>query len=224
MLCCNVAKTHWYNMGRHLYYHLLDGDLASNFLSWQWVAGTSSSKRYIANQSLINNCTPITQHDSYLATPIEDIGVGDIPDPLLAHEPFRYTTTYPESDVIESYSGQTVFLYHPWSLDPLWRKHESGMRILVIEPTLFDRFPVSPLVMDFIIRVAKTHIPNIKLFIGAVEAIPDIRNTQTIISKQHPTTKHWPGLHEKTNELFPSVTGYYTSFYSFWQACLKTLH
>ena len=29
-LCSNIGQTHWYNPSRWLYYHLLDGDLASN--------------------------------------------------------------------------------------------------------------------------------------------------------------------------------------------------
>ena len=34
-----------------MYYHLLDGDWASNALSWQWVAGSNASKKYYANQA-----------------------------------------------------------------------------------------------------------------------------------------------------------------------------
>jgi len=44
-IVCNLAKTHWYEAARFLHYHLLDGDLASNTLSWQWVAGTFSHKQ-----------------------------------------------------------------------------------------------------------------------------------------------------------------------------------
>ena len=41
-LACNVGKSHWLNPARWMYYHLLDGDWASNALSWQWVAGTGT--------------------------------------------------------------------------------------------------------------------------------------------------------------------------------------
>ncbi len=37
--------------------HLLDGDPASNHLSWQWVAGTFSSKPYVASRSTLEACT-----------------------------------------------------------------------------------------------------------------------------------------------------------------------
>jgi deoxyribodipyrimidine photo-lyase len=38
----HLRKVHWRAGADWLYGHLLDGDLASNHLSWQWVAGTGS--------------------------------------------------------------------------------------------------------------------------------------------------------------------------------------
>ncbi|MFX7866419.1 FAD-binding domain-containing protein, partial [Acinetobacter baumannii] len=35
----HLRKLHWRAGADWLYGHLLDGDLASNHLSWQWVAG-----------------------------------------------------------------------------------------------------------------------------------------------------------------------------------------
>ncbi len=221
MLACNVAKAHWYNMGRFLYYHLLDGDLASNFLSWQWVSGTSASKEYVANQSLINGCSKEQQRDTYLSIPIEQIGIGVIPSVLTPYSPFTATTKYPESDVILNLKGEKVFLYHPWSIDPLWRKNEPGVRILVIEPKWFDRFPVSPKVLDFIISLAHTHIPHCKIFVGNVEMLTDLEHATEVYSKRYPATLHWPGTIDSSTELFPSVQGYFPSFFKFWQECLK---
>jgi len=37
--------------------HLVDGDPASNHLSWQWVAGTFSAKPYLARRATIEGCT-----------------------------------------------------------------------------------------------------------------------------------------------------------------------
>ncbi|MEO5685193.1 MAG: FAD-binding domain-containing protein [Chitinophagaceae bacterium] len=34
-ITCNIGKAHWLQPARWMYYHLLDGDLASNSLSWQ---------------------------------------------------------------------------------------------------------------------------------------------------------------------------------------------
>lgn len=223
MLACNIGKAHWYNMGRFLYYHLLDGDLASNFLSWQWVAGTNASKQYMANQSLINNCSSTSQSKTYLSQPIEEVGLGPVPLDLLVHEPFTYIMTYPESSGTEDISGRTVFLYHPWSIDPLWRCSEEGVRIMVIEPRLFDRFPVSLKVLEHILSLTHTHIPGCTIFVGNVETIPGLNNATALYSKAYPATNHWPGIIDPAAELFPSVTGYFPSFFTFWKECQKTL-
>ena len=53
-ICCNIGQYHWLQPAKWMYYHLLDGDWGSNALSWQWVAGTNSHKKYIANQENIN--------------------------------------------------------------------------------------------------------------------------------------------------------------------------
>jgi deoxyribodipyrimidine photo-lyase len=46
-------KTDWKAGYRFFREHLLDGDLASNALSWQWVASTFSSKPYFMDQANI---------------------------------------------------------------------------------------------------------------------------------------------------------------------------
>ncbi|MEM7577727.1 MAG: FAD-binding domain-containing protein [Planctomycetota bacterium] len=43
-------RVHWHAGAQWMLGHLLDGDLASNHLSWQWVASTFGSKPYIFNQ------------------------------------------------------------------------------------------------------------------------------------------------------------------------------
>jgi len=53
-IACNVANSHWKVPAKWMYYHLRDADWASNALSWQWVAGANSNKKYIANQDNIN--------------------------------------------------------------------------------------------------------------------------------------------------------------------------
>lgn len=221
MLASNVAKAHWYDMGRFMYYHLQDGDLASNMLSWQWVAGTSVNKRYYANQDLINHCSDFTQTESYLTVPLEQVATIETPAVLHAHEPFSYTQSYPTEDTVADVSQQTVFLYHPWSLDPLWRSTETGVRLLVIEPQLFDHFPVSTKVMDTIVTMARVHIPNIQLYIGNVHTIPGLDTAKAVFSKAYPATSHWPGTRDQTLELFPNARGYFPSFFKFWEACKK---
>lgn len=45
----HMRKVHWRVGADWMYAHLLDGDLSSNHLSWQWLAGTFSHKPYVFN-------------------------------------------------------------------------------------------------------------------------------------------------------------------------------
>jgi deoxyribodipyrimidine photo-lyase len=58
----HVRKVDWRIAADWLYGHLLDGDLASNHLSWQWVAGTGSSKPYLFNADNVARYAPAPWH------------------------------------------------------------------------------------------------------------------------------------------------------------------
>jgi deoxyribodipyrimidine photo-lyase len=58
----HIRKVHWKTGADWLYAHLLDGDLASNHLSWQWVAGTGSSKPYLFNAENVARYAPEPWH------------------------------------------------------------------------------------------------------------------------------------------------------------------
>jgi len=197
---CNLAKAHWYNTGKWLYYHLHDGDLASNFLSWQWVAGTSKSTPYTVNQKLINGCSDVNQIRSILTYDRDRMLEQPVPEVLEVHQSFDLQATYPEVPELDSVAGATVCLYTPWTLDPTWRSNEPARRILVIDPAWFDRFPVSVSVMDFIVQAG-----------GAA-------------ARHHQTCTYWPASIEfdETPKLFPHVSGYYKSFMAYWKAVEKS--
>lgn len=58
----HLRKVHWHAGAQWMLGHLLDGDLASNHLSWQWVAGTCSSKPYLFNADNIAKYAPAPWH------------------------------------------------------------------------------------------------------------------------------------------------------------------
>lgn len=58
----HLRKVHWYTAARWMIGHLLDGDVASNHLSWQWVAGTGSSKPYLFNADNVAKYAPAHWH------------------------------------------------------------------------------------------------------------------------------------------------------------------
>ena len=65
----HLRHIHWRAGADWLYSHLLDGDLASNHLSWQWVAGTFSVKPYLFNAENVSKYAPAAWHCS--ATPLD---------------------------------------------------------------------------------------------------------------------------------------------------------
>ena len=60
----HLRKVHWRAGADWLYGHLLDGDLASNHLSWQWVAGTGSRKPYLFNADNVARYAPASWHSA----------------------------------------------------------------------------------------------------------------------------------------------------------------
>ena len=58
----HVRKVHWRTGADWMLAHLLDGDLASNHLSWQWVAGTGSRKPYLFNADNVARFAPADWH------------------------------------------------------------------------------------------------------------------------------------------------------------------
>jgi deoxyribodipyrimidine photo-lyase len=174
------------------------------------------------NQSLINACSKSTQTDSWLKIERDEFLTMVTPPHLEVQEPFSLHTEYPDTD-IDTVSGSCVCLYTPWTLDPLWRTDETtARRILVIEPLWFDRYPVSPSVLDFIIRQGQTVIPDLEVYVGSVDDLPGIRSS-TVYFKDHQTNQHWSGTRETNEKIFPEVSGYYQSFYKYWQEAKKYL-
>ena len=61
----HLRKVHWRVGADWLYGHLLDGDLPSNHLSWQWVAGTFSSKPYLFNAENVLKYAPTNARQAW---------------------------------------------------------------------------------------------------------------------------------------------------------------
>ncbi|WP_291981526.1 FAD-binding domain-containing protein [Luteitalea sp.] len=134
----HVRKVQWRVGADWLYGHLLDGDLASNHLSWQWVAGTGSRKPYLFNADNVARYAPPSWHSpgtvidtSYEAldilarrpAPCEPAngrphvdGVGVIEPALTGVPPSTSGVMAPNAAAV---AGRDVWLVHPWNLGPL---------------------------------------------------------------------------------------------------------
>ena len=219
-IACNVAKAHWLQPSQWLYYHLFDGDLASNSLSWQWVAGTFSSKKYYCNQENINRYTKSNQQQTFLDRSYEEITNMRIPEELLDKSNFFAQTVLPEKIAPTLKEGLPVIIYNSYNIDPLWHSGEPANRILLLEPAHFKAHPVSSKVLQFITDLSK-NIADIQIFAGNFDELKNLSGDRDIIFKSHPTTLHYEGIAENYNDMFPQVTGYFSSFSSYWKKCSK---
>lgn len=101
-VCCNIAHCHWSEPAKWLYSNLLDGDLASNHLSWQWVAGSFSKKKYFANQDNLNKYFGGTQKDTFLDVDYSDFETLKTPEILKETKEFDLKTS------LQSFENDTI--------------------------------------------------------------------------------------------------------------------
>jgi len=221
-IACNIAKGHWQLPSQWMYYHLLDGDLASNTCSWQWVAGSFSSKQYFCNQENINKYTYSKQKDTIIDKSYDEIPLMEIPDILTPTSSLQLTTTLPGKTKPTFDHNLPLVLYNSYNLDPLWRNDIAANRLLVLEPSHFKQYPVSEKVIRFIIELA-ANIDGLQLFIGEINEIPDLAKFPAIYSKEHPAFNYYPGKKDEREWMFPGVTGMFNSFFSFWKKCEQQL-
>jgi deoxyribodipyrimidine photo-lyase len=208
MLHSNIFKAAWLPGAKWMYANLLDHDPAANFLSWQWVAGTFSSKQYIANQENINKYTSTKQVGTFLDTEYEYLqtSIFDDSDTIQTNHAANWPNTLDQKfdidttailknieksnqsnifDINQVLLDQPFCIYNSFNLDPLWHADEDVHRILLLEPHHFEQFPVTEKVVQFIIDLASTNIPGIQIFIGNYEALIQAIQSKAIERNQN---------------------------------------
>jgi deoxyribodipyrimidine photo-lyase len=223
-IVCNVAKSHWLQPAKWLYYHLLDGDVASNHLNWQWTAGSASSKKYYCDQANIRKYTGSNQRKSYLAEDYATLAEMPVPDVLKDTTLPDLATILPAGSPLIIDTSKPTCVYNSYNLDPLWRKNEDVNRVLLLEPSHFDKYPVSEKVLAFVLALAK-NITGITVFTGAFKELQALyaSDESKIIFKEHPAFAHYKGTCDSREWLAPSITGNFNSFFSFWKKVEKQL-
>jgi deoxyribodipyrimidine photo-lyase len=184
----HLRKVHWRAGADWLYAHLRDGDLASNHLSWQWVAGTASRKPYLFNAENVAryapgdwHCTDVIDQDyEALDELARDAawrapaakGMAGLAEPALHRDPrevlgatFCTDLGDAEGNAIraaqKSVAGRDVWLVHPWSLAPPpaeWAK--GGIVIALLDADFCKRWPWSALRWQFVGSFLQTLVAN----------------------------------------------------------------
>lgn len=249
---CNTAKTQFSPGMSWMYYYLLDGDLASNTLSWQWVAGSFSSKKYLANQDNLNKYSKLVQKGTFLDFEYPELArraeSDYCPTELLKRSDLEFPVNLPDVDgefVFDKIQAEwfahaggenEVLLYHPWALSPEWFAENGGdkVRVLVFEPSHFSKFRISPMRVEFILGLAR-NIPNLKVVVAdferVVEQLVDLKVRGGVV-RDYPAVFGWKqvaseagfGLVVEDYEfLYPGVVPPFRSYFDFWNKASKLI-
>lgn len=230
MLCCNIGQFHWKDCADWMYYHLIDGDVASNYCSWQWTAGAFSSKRYIANQENINHYTDTHQQDTFLDADYDALREMPIPPQLRESQPWQPFHWSAEA-LKEFVNGRfpafqtqedelPIVLYNSYQLSQDDWVNEPHHKVLFLEPSFFQKFPISPQVMDWILSQAAL-IEGLTCFVGEWDEWSQMTTGRKIFFVEHPLFAHYQGSQLSRSWMFPEVDGYYPSFFGFWKQVEK---
>ena len=125
---CHLAGADWRAGAAWFFFHLLDGALASNTLSWQWVAGTGSHKHYLANQANLDRFSDRAQRGTFLDRPTCELLTGPVPDALAESLDLDLPATIPDLPPPQLDPDRPLLAYHPWALDPTWRGDAADVR------------------------------------------------------------------------------------------------
>lgn len=220
-LACNVGKSHWKVPAQWMYYYLLDGDWASNALSWQWVAGSNSNKKYWANQENINKYCHTNQKGTFLDVSYEDLPNIQVPNNLQSTTMPELKTKLPATNFPDIDSSLPILIYNAYNLDPKWKQGIKANRILLLEPSHFSTYPMSAKTIEFILRLAE-NINGIQCYVGEFSEIVKAINPEAVFFKEHPFNSHYKGNEEPRDWMF-EVKGYFPSFFAFWKLYRKEL-
>lgn len=230
--CIHLRKLHWRSGADWMYAHLLDGDLASNHLSWQWVGATFSSKPYLFNAENVARFAPPDWHCpgsaidiSYEALDViarSNQRIVSVPAAGGMIEPVRHAAP-PGIGNVALPRASHVRLVHPWMLSDL---PFDGLRLGVIHLPFHRRFPWSArrwrFVMDRMAAVTDA------VFVGDLSDLPAMLHQPAHIES---IATHHPGYREQLSVLctqlqeaprhFPNPQRTCRSFSAFWEACTR---
>jgi deoxyribodipyrimidine photo-lyase len=161
-----------------MFAHLLDGDLASNHLSWQWVAATFSRKPYLFNAENVARYAPADWHcaGSVLDTSYEQLDqiarsnqtITISPSLLGMAEP-ELLSKPPAQPAVKIARADRVRLVHPWMLAD---QPFEGQRIGVIHLPFHTQFPWSALRWRFMIKRLEAITDTV--FVGDLNELKDM--------------------------------------------------
>ena len=205
----HLRKVHWRVGADWMYSHLLDGDIASNYLSWQWVAGTLHDKPYFFNAKSIEPFTPPEWHSRGTSIDVSEEMMDILArnhatvsqaqpneygweEPKVSHTPPEpYQLQAPDASVV---AGRMVWLVHPWQLaDPPEGLPEDAVCVAALWPESFAQHPWNMRRWQFVLERMQAITPHV--WWGSEtdmqRALSQARGVQTVA---HLRVPEWAGV------------------------------
>lgn len=181
-------NTDWRQAADWMHHLLLDGDYASNHLSWQWVASTFSSKPYFFNKENLakyslnqfcEKCTAKCPFDDSYSNLEKKLFQSTVQAP-------RRLTTSAAQDSKPAKDDKTIVWIHDEMLNPVHplmdAPHE---KIFIFDPNFYQAWSI--LRLQFIADCL-AQIPKLSIWVGVTSEVFAHLNVQKIISQQTPNT------------------------------------
>jgi deoxyribodipyrimidine photo-lyase len=217
----HFRKISWKVGADWMYSHLLDGDLASNHLSWQWVGATFSNKPYIFNAENIAKYSPknwhcsgspldqsyealekIARSPSTLAMTSNQVLIGEqIPETLKSPPQtlLQELGIEPATQFPTNISG-SINLTHPWDLS---EQANLGYRIGIIYLQFHAEHTWSILRWKFVLTRMKELCDAIWIGHDANEILSRLSQLQKSVRIQDTNHPFYKDLIKQMNESLP---------------------
>jgi deoxyribodipyrimidine photo-lyase len=236
----HLRKVHWRAGADWLYGHLLDGDLASNHLSWQWVAGTGSHKPYLFNAENVERYAPPPWHcrGSIVDTDYDSLdrmarspravpggrGVPVAEPPLCATPPPALRAWFGAASPA-AVQGQAVCVVHAWDLADPSPAQAGQPSVAVLDAAFHRRWPWSARRWQFVGARLQALAPAQRWWGEAAELVPALQAAATC-SGTHSAHlgSAWAGLPwQAVPRLFQAPASRAGSFSKFFAAATRGL-
>lgn len=169
--------------------YLLDGDLASNHLSWQWISATFSAKPYFFNKENLSRYT----HHAFCASCKANCPFDDTYEALeakLFSPPTQRTSHYktfnmPKLDVSQE-SAKAIFV-HDEMLSPTHPLLTSSLpKVFVFDPQMHGAWSLNRLqfIADCLIEM-----PNVEVWLGDIYQVLTQLHIGKIMTQDTPNLK-----------------------------------
>ncbi len=238
----HIRKVDWRAGARWMFGHLLDGDLASNTLSWQWVAGTWTGKPYLFNADNVEKYAPGFDHAgtaidaTYEA--LDQIArnrpaireapqrraplAPTMPPPWIATSQIAELARQHGLEVLDSLPANFAgMLLHPWSL----RRPVQTSAIGLIVPAFHLAFPWSEQRWRFVLKAMRECSSSVWIVNDTSHSMPGT------ISVSHTLNPHYVDFIEASIAVgataiaapraFVDPDKLHRSFSSFWHLASK---